>query len=163
MGSQKPKSGSVPPETTPRIPLTYVHAREIDTYYELSRAGILSLPWSIRSKLKAHNSSARVRITTDQKTRDVVGKIIKVCLANLDVHSPHTEFDYRVSVNFEKQLGDEWRGLVVPTAAKAKPSRRNNDRLSYKHLAYQINLSRVTSPGVKKVGPQISIVDPFHS
>lgn len=165
MGSQKPKSDSVSSQTTPRIPMTYVHAHEIDTDYELSGAGVLSLPWSMRSWLKSHYSRARVLVTTDQKTGNFVRAIIKVCLANLDVYSPHTKFDYRVSINLEKNLGGEWRSIVVQRApADVKPPHRINDRLNFKHLAYQIDLSQFTSPGANEVNkPALFIFEIFQS
>lgn len=150
MSSQKPKGDSASPTpTTPRIPMTYVHAHEIDTDYELSGASFRSLPWSIRSWLKSHNSRARVLVTTDRKTGTFIRGTIKVCLAHLDVYSPRTEFDYRVSINVEMPVGDEWRSMVA--AMDAKPPHRTNDRLSFKHLLYQIDLSRLTSPGANKV------------
>ncbi|MCJ1427990.1 mRNA-capping enzyme subunit beta, partial [Sticta canariensis] len=152
MASQKPKIDSASPTTTtPRIPMTYVHAHEIDTEYELSGASFLSLPWSIRAWLKSHHSRARVLVTTDEKTGAFIRGIIKVCLAHLDVYSPRTEFDYRVSINLEMPMGDEWRSMVAAAAATdVKPPHRNNDRLSFKHLLYQIDLSRFTSAGSNK-------------
>lgn len=147
--SQTAKGRVVTPHSKPRIPMSYVHTHESDTFYELSQAGMLGLPQSILHTLTArHSSKAKVRITTDQKTGNTLAKIVKVRLADLDVYSPSTEFDYRVSVNLEKNLEGEWRDLVEPAARNARRSDRNKDRVSYKHLAYQIDLTQVVSPEV---------------
>lgn len=144
--SQNPKGRPVTPHTIPRIPMSYVHTHESDTFYELSQAGILSLPPSILQTINSRHSKAKVRITTDQKTGNTLAKIVKVRLADLDVYSPGTEFDYRISINLEKNLEGDWHGLVEPMARNVRRSDRNKDRVSYKHLAYQIDLTQVISP-----------------
>lgn len=149
MGSQKLKSDSGSPQTAPRIPMTYAHKHEIETEYELSGASFLSLPWSIRSRLRSHNTRASVLVTTDRKTGAFIRGIVKVCLANLDVYSPQTALDYRVSVSLEMQVGDEWRSMVAAAGATTPP--RTNDRLCFKHLIYQIDLSLRTSQGANQV------------
>ena len=148
--SQNPRGRSVTPHTKPRIPMAYVHTHECDTFYELSQAGMLSLPQSILHTLNSNlrNSKAKVRITTDPKTGNTLAKIVKVRLGDLDVYSPNTEFDYRISINLEKNLEGDWRDLVDPTARNVRISDRNKDRVSYKHLAYQIDLTQVVSPEV---------------
>lgn len=146
--SQNPKGRPVAPNTKPRIPMAYVHTHECDTSYELSQAGLLSLPQSILQTINLRHSKPKVRITTDQKTGNTLAKIVKVRLADLDVYSPKTDFDYRVSVNLEKNLEGDWRDLVEPMARNVKRSDRNKDRVSYKHLAYQIDLTQVMSSEV---------------
>lgn len=148
--SQNPRGRSVTPHTKARIPMAYVHTHECDTFYELSQAGMLSLPQSILHTLNSslRNSKAKVRITTDQKTGNTLAKIVKVRLGDLDVYSPNTEFDYRISINLEKNLEGDWHDLVDPTARNVRTSDRNKDRVSYKHLAYQIDLTQVISPEV---------------
>lgn len=146
--SQNPKGRPVTPHTIPRIPMSYVHTHESDTFYELSQAGILSLPQSILQTINSRHSKAKVRITTDQKTGNTLAKIVKVRLADLDVYSPGTEFDYRISINLEKNLEGNWHELVEPMARNVRRSDRNKDRVSYKHLAYQIDLTQVISPEV---------------
>lgn len=149
--SQNPKGRSATPQTKPRIPMSYIHTHESDTFYELSQTGILSLPQSILhtlNSLNSRHSKAKVRITTDQKTGNTLAKIVKVRLADLDVYSPSTVFDYRISINLEKNLEGDWRDLVEPMARNVRRSDRNKDRVSYKHLAYQIDLTQVISPEV---------------
>ena len=148
MESQNPKGRSVPPHTKLRIPMSYVHTHECDTFYELSQAGILALPQSIFHTLNSRHSKAKVRITTDQKSGNTLAKIVKVRLADLDVYSPSTNFDYRISINLEKNLDDNWRDLVEPMARNVRKADRMKDRVSYKHLAYQIDLTQVVSPEV---------------
>jgi hypothetical protein len=140
------KAGAKPAEfpTTPRIPMTYVHTRETDHFYELSQTVELTLPPSIRARLNPRHNKAKVRVTTDQKTGKELAKIIKVRVADLDVYSPTTVFDYRISVNLEMKYNGDVRDLVEVTEGGRKMPERNKDRMTYKHLAYQIDLTQVT-------------------
>ena len=124
--------------------MTYVHTKERDTFYELSQSGQLSLPASIRSQLNPRHNKAKVRITTDQDSR-VLAKIIKVRVADIDIYSPRTAFDWRVSVNLEMNFDGDMKDLVEVQEGHKRPD-RNKDRVSYKHLAYQIDLTQVTTP-----------------
>lgn len=131
----------------PRIPMDYKHTREIDTFYELTQAGALALPQSIASGLNInprHANKSKVRITTDQKTGKVLAKIIKARVADIDIYSPMTLFDWRISVNVEMDYKGEMTDLVEPQTRDGKQADRNKDRMSYKHLAYQIDLTQVT-------------------
>jgi len=142
--SQPPKQPAtkvvIPPK--PRIPMSYVHTKECDAFYELSQAGHLSLPPSIRAQLNPRHR-AKVRITTDQKTGKELAKIVKARVADLDIYSPRTAFDWRVSVNLEMNYDGDMRDLVETTDG-GKRADRNKDRMSYRHLAYQIDLTQVT-------------------
>lgn len=133
-------------ENQPRVPINYRHTRECDSFYELSASGLNNLPLAIRNSLNSRRQNAKVRITTDQQTGATLAQIVKVRLADLDVYSPNTEFDYRVSINLEANLTGNWRDFVIPTALSVKGSERRKDRMSYKHLAYQIDLTQVKSP-----------------
>lgn len=135
-------------ENQPRVPINYRHTRECDSFYELSASGLNNLPLAIRNSLNSRRQNAKVRITTDQQTGATLAQIVKVRLADLDVYSPNTEFDYRVSINLEANLTGNWRDFVIPTALSVKGSERRKDRMSYKHLAYQIDLTQVKSPDV---------------
>ncbi|MCJ1366363.1 mRNA-capping enzyme subunit beta [Acarospora aff. strigata] len=142
--SQPPKQptakGAMPPK--PRIPMSYVHTKECDAFYELSQAGHLALPPSIRAQINPRHR-AKVRITTDQKTGKELAKIVKARVADLDIYSPRTAFDWRVSVNLEMNYDGDMRDLVETTEG-GKRADRNKDRMSYTHLAYQIDLTQVT-------------------
>ena len=128
--------------------MTYVHTRETDNFYELTQAAELALPSSIRSHFNPRHNKAKVRITTDQKTGRELAKIIKVRLSDLDVYSPRTPFDWRVSVNLEMRFDGDSRDLVEMNEAGRRAPERNKDRLTYRHLAYQIDLTQVTMADV---------------
>lgn len=128
--------------------MSYIHTYESDTFYELSQSGTLSLPASIRSLLNPRNNKAKVRVTTDQKTGKEIAKIVKVRIADLDIYSPKTAFDWRISVNLEMSLYGDMKDLVEPLGRNARRADRNKDRMSYKHLAYQIDLTQVTTADV---------------
>ena len=122
--------------------MSYVHTKECDAFYELSQAGHLALPPSIRAQINPRHR-AKVRITTDQKTGKELAKIVKARVADLDIYSPRTAFDWRVSVNLEMNYDGDMRDLVETTEG-GKRADRNKDRMSYTHLAYQIDLTQVT-------------------
>lgn len=129
--------------------MSYVHTYESDSFFELSQSGILILPASIRAELHhARVPKAKIRVTVDQKTGKEIARIVKVRCADLDVYSPRTPFDWRVSVNIEMSVdGDLWN-MVDPSSTNGKRHERNKDRMSYRHLAYQIDLTQVTSSEV---------------
>lgn len=135
----------------PRVPMEYKHTRETDTFYELTQAGALALPQSIASGLNTvpRHGKSKVRITTDQKTGKVLAKIIKARVADIDIFSPRTLFDWRISVNVEMDFKGEMTDLVEPQTRDGKQADRNKDRMSYKHLAYQIDLTQVVSSEVR--------------
>lgn len=131
--------------------MSYKHTYETDTFYELSQAGALQLPRSIASGVQYNARAAnkpKVRVTTDQKTGKEIAKIIKARVADIDVYSPRTAFDWRISVNVEMNFDGEMRGLVETDRRDGKKADRNKDRMSYKHLAYQIDLTQVTPADV---------------
>lgn len=125
--------------TPPRVQLSYAHKKERDTFYEVSPE---ELPPVIRSNLNPRHKP-KVRVTTDQNTGEVLAKIIKCRVADMDVYSPRTPFDWRVSVNLEMEYGGDIRNLPVVDASKGGRGERNKDRMSYRHLAYQVDLTQV--------------------
>lgn len=142
--TSKAQSGLVQPAGQPRIPMSYVHTYESDSFFELSQSGVLSLPASIRAQLNPRQPKAKVRVTVDKKTGKEIARIIKVRLADIDVYSPCTAFDWRVSVNIEMNVDGDPRARIEPSSTDWKRPERNKDRMSYKHLAYQIDLTQVT-------------------
>ena len=123
--------------------MDYKHTREIDTFYNLSDNGVYKLPHSLNIS-PGPNNKAKVRITNDQKTGQVLAKIVKTRLADIDVYSPNDQVDWRVSVNVEIDLEGDVREYVDLDKQPTKQADRNKDRLSYKHQAYQIDLTQVT-------------------
>ncbi|MCJ1400541.1 mRNA-capping enzyme subunit beta [Xylographa trunciseda] len=138
-------SQTIGSSSKPRIPMNYIHTKECDTFYELSQAAELSLPPSIRAQINPRHNKAKVRVTTDQKTGRVLAKIIKVRVADLDVYNPGTPFDWRVSVNLEMNFTGDMGELVEVMEGGKRAPERNKDRMTYKHLAYQIDLTQVKS------------------
>lgn len=139
----KAQPGLAQPADRPRIPMSYVHTYESDSFFDLSQYGILSLPASIRAELHPRQPKAKVRVTTDKKTGKEIARIIKARVADIDIYSPNTVFDWRVSINIEMNVdGDIWN-MIEPSSMDRKRPERNKDRMSYKHLAYQIDLTQV--------------------
>lgn len=127
-----------------RIPLSYAHKKERDTFYEVNPS---ELPPVIRQNLNPRHKP-KVRVTTDQKTGEVLAKIIKCRVADIDVYSPRTTVDWRVSVNLEMEYEGDYRSLPIADAARGGRGERNKDRMSYRHLAYQIDLTQVAKAEV---------------
>ena len=138
------RSSSQETAEAPRIPLDYVHTRERDSFYELPADKYHILPSSIRDTLNSRHKT-RVRVTTDQKTGKVLKKIVKARIADMNVLSPSTAFDWRVSVNMEMPYtGDHEKLYPLGGGTTPADGDRNKDRLSYRHLIYQIDLTQVT-------------------
>jgi mRNA capping enzyme, beta chain len=146
MDSKSPKPDHSQPTSKPRIAMTYVHTRERDTFYELPPRTQMALPPSIRAQLNPRHR-AKVRVTTDQKSGKTLAKIIKARVADLDIYSPCTLFDWRISVNLEMEYDGEIEGLAEGGDGRGRAD-RNKDRMSYRHLAYQIDLTQVTPSDV---------------
>ncbi|MCJ1477984.1 mRNA-capping enzyme subunit beta [Lambiella insularis] len=139
-----PPGQSADLHTKPRVPMTYVHTRECDSFYELSQSGELALPPSIRAQINPRHNKPKVRITTDQKTGQVLAKIVKVRVVDLDVYNPRSQFDWRLSVNLEMNFEGNMNDLVGVMEGGKRAPERNKDRMTYRHLAYQIDLTQVS-------------------
>jgi len=131
------------PLRKPRIPMTYNHTHETDTQYGLSQQGSMQLPPTLTHGKK----QPKVRVTTDDKTGEILARIIKVPVADIHVYCPRTLFDWRISVNIEMDFNGDMSELVVMDKRDTKGDRKK-DRVSYKHLQYQIDLTQVTSSEV---------------
>ncbi|KAF3938813.1 hypothetical protein ABW19_dt0204309 [Dactylella cylindrospora] len=134
-----------PAITAPRIPLTYKHLRERDSFYEVPVEAIPLLPPSI-SRVPNYRHRLKLRITTDQKTGKVLNKIIKARIADLNVYSPKTAFDWRISINMEMPWHGDVEGLMPHGGGvQGGSGERNKDRLSYQHLCFSVDLTQVTA------------------
>lgn len=94
------------------------------------------------------SKNVRVRVTYDQKTREVLGKIIKARVADINIHMPSCPMDCRISINLEMN----WDGPVeeleqLGGSQLDRQPDRNKDRLSYTHGHYQVDLTQVTHSG----------------
>lgn len=143
--------------------MVYVHTHERDSFYELPASHMHTLPKILKEHLQHHRYKTKVRVTTDQRTGRVLNKIVKARIADCNVFSPMTRFDWRVSVNVEMPWAGDVEGLVpMPGADVNGPMGagggaggaggggdgvRLKDRMSYRHLAYQIDLTQVTDVG----------------
>lgn len=133
-----------------------MHTRERDTFYELPDSEISNLPLGLRNRMISVARKPRLRVTYDQKTGQVLARIVKIRVADLLVYSPRTPFDWRISVNAEvnwngdlnrlianeRHSGGLAHSAIMPTT-RSTASDRNKDRVSYKHQACQIDLTQV--------------------
>lgn len=92
-------------------------------------------------------------MTYDQKTNQILNKIIKARVADIDLHMPMAPMDCRISINLEMNWDGSLEELEQLSANKSdRQPDRNKDRLSYKQGHYQIDLTQVThavnGPGV---------------
>jgi hypothetical protein len=128
-----------------RVQVVYKHRREIDRFFELPPEMHNRIPGCVLSRLDSRNRNIKVRVTYDQKTREVLGKIIKARVADIDLHLPACPMDCRLSINLEMN----WEGSVeeleqLSVHQQERRSDRNKDRLSYRHGHYQVDLTQVT-------------------
>lgn len=135
---------SMPHVNPGRIPLSYAHKKERDIFYEVSPS---ELPPIIRHNLNPRHKP-KVRVTVDQRTGEILAKIVKCRVADLDVYSPSTCVDWRVSVNLEINYEGDVTHLPVVETTHGRGGERNKDRMSYRHLAYQVDLTQVAKSEV---------------
>ncbi|RYP05085.1 hypothetical protein DL764_004046 [Monosporascus ibericus] len=128
-----------------RLEVNYKHRREVDRFFELPTSQFIQrLPHCV-SALLPPSSTLKARVTYDQQTGNVLAKIIKGRVADLNVHFPHLPLDCRISVNLEWEWeGDAEEIVRGHIANRERQPDRNKDRLSYTHGFYQIDLTQVT-------------------
>lgn len=90
-----------------------------------------------------------MRITTNLDTKEVTAKIIKSRLVDFDIFSPRTQFDFRISISVESPWDGSEDWLITVDEAGGRRGDRQKDRVSYRHLAYQIDLTQVTYAAVR--------------
>jgi hypothetical protein len=122
----------------------YKHRREIDRFYELPASMNARLPHALQ-ELQSSKGPLKARVTFDQKTGDVLAKIVKARVHDLHLHLPMSPLDCRISVNLEW----DWDGPVEEITSNQLPNRdkvpdRNKDRLSYTQGHFQVDLTQVT-------------------
>ena len=145
-----------------RIPMSYNHRHETDSFHTLSPQGLDYLPPALASRTNqkgSHQRPPRLRITHDDKTpgRPIVARIVKLPIANLHIFNPGHNYDCRISINLEVNLASAsiaLDSLVLPfdhtTNLKEPPEvPRVKDRISYTHLAYSIDLTQVQRKGLE--------------
>lgn len=133
-----------------RVPMQYNHPRETDTFRTLSAAGIQALPKAFQQRPLGRE--LKLRTTTDHKTNQITARIVKIHIADLHIFNPQGDYDCRITMNLEVNLlrpdlhPDDL--IDPPTGANPAPPDRRKDRLSYKHLAYSVDLTRVDVNGL---------------
>ena len=139
-----------------RTRMSYVHLHERDSFYALSPYGQEALPSSLQRR---QNREPRVRITIDEDpkkephARNRPRRIVKVPINNLHIFNPHWNYDCRISINLEVNLDrpDLDPDALISQDPKQQQFRevdRKKDRVSYKHLAYSIDLTKVEREGL---------------
>lgn len=129
------------PESRSRVQVHYKHRREVDKYFDLAPPQRDLLPGCVRSLLR---HSPRARVTYDQRTKEVLAKIVKARVADLHIHMPNSPVDCRLSVNLEM----DWPGPVeeLETGGGGNAPRQK-DRLSYAQGNIQVDLTQVSMAG----------------
>lgn len=96
------------------------------------------------------NRHPSLRVTREQKTGQVVARIVKVKVADLHIMFPQCDLDCRITVNMEanydgpveqlEQIAQDGGGL------RGDKPERHKDRLSYTQGNYKVDLTQVTQP-----------------
>lgn len=143
--------------TTPgRKKIEYTHTRETDSFRTLNNTGLSLMPETLMKR----NRRPDLKLRTSKRDKDgaVTGRIVKLQLAQLQIHSPLDSYDVRISMNLEVNLDQpELDTMAItdnPTHDKPAQPDRKKDRVSYKHLACQTDLTRVDTPGL---GPKYEL------
>ncbi|EMC94805.1 hypothetical protein BAUCODRAFT_54011, partial [Baudoinia panamericana UAMH 10762] len=154
-----------------RVAVRYSHPRETDSFRTLSPLGHKFLPAAVKRHTSASGGGnsqrgLKLRTTTDNATGKVTARIVKVKVADLHIFNPGWEYDCRISLNLEANMLSRpdlppYEDLVVDETTPAEGSvgvgvgvgvgespDRNKDRLSYNHLCYRVDLTKVEVKGV---------------
>lgn len=133
----------------PRVPIHYKHRREIDKFFEIPPAMREQLPSCIQNLIPPKHT-VKVRVTHDQKTKEILAKIIKARIADINLYFPMCPLDCRLSINLEMTWDGSVEELERLSAGREGLPDRNKDRLSYSQSHYQMDLTQVTQmvPGL---------------
>lgn len=135
-----------------RISIAYEHPKQTDSFRVLSLAGLQALPPSVQRRKLPSTHDLKLRTTTDTATGRVLARIVKIPIAHLHIFNPLFDYDLRISINLEANLNlpDLHPDDLVQEATSDNllPPDRQKDRMSYKHLAYSIDLTRVDVKGI---------------
>lgn len=130
----------------PRVPVNYVHTREIDRFFRLPADAREHIHPALRQLMR---KDASIRVTTDRSGRPVA-KIVKVQIANMHIFLPMCDLDCRISVNVEIDFPGPVEGLeqIMQDGAGFRGDRpdRHKDRLTYTQGLYRVDLTQVTQP-----------------
>jgi polynucleotide 5'-triphosphatase len=135
--------------------LDYKHRYEVDSFAQLSAAGMDALPESAYKYLDP-NRQPRLRTSINERapagSDPVIARIVKIRLADLDIFCPQSPFDCRISINIEVDMhrpGLDFKAIVE--GADSKFGERKKDRLSYTHSVYSVDLTQVKGADGRKI------------
>lgn len=155
--------------TKGRVQMRYQHPKEIDSFQTLSEAGHAALPPSFRRRPLQKGRDLKLRTTTDQINGNITARIVKSHVADLHIYNPQFDYDCRITVNLEANMNRPelapFENLVVDAPGDATGYKREQagipdrkkDRLSYRHLAYSIDLTRVDVQGIAKYELELEV------
>lgn len=136
-----------------RARIDYKHTKEIDQFFELDQEGFNRLPQLTKQLIAQSGTRQRIRVTQDAKEGAGAPRaIIKHRIANLEISSPRTEWDYRIGINLEIQYPGPVNQLkpVVEPGKSVEGMKRHKDRVSYAWGgAFQVDLTQVSQDGRK--------------
>ncbi|KAI0170033.1 mRNA-capping enzyme subunit beta [Pestalotiopsis sp. NC0098] len=134
------------PHTKPyeHVPISYKHRREVDEFYELPPPLVARLP-SALTALQQSKQSVKGRVSRDQQTGEILAKIVKARVADLNIHLPMARLDCRISINLEWDWDGPAEELIRghPTSRDRQPDRAK-DRMSYSQGHFQVDLTQVS-------------------
>lgn len=132
----------------------YKRERESDEFYELTAEGRKALPPALAPWLNSSRYPPKVRKTFLIETQEMKEQIIKSRIADLEVYNPSTPFDYRISLSLEAPWHGDSSHLV---AAPNNDRDRQKDRLSYRHMYNQIDLTQISYPQSAKKEHELEV------
>jgi hypothetical protein len=136
-----------------RTVIGYDHQHEYDEFFDLTDEGRKNLPQSILTWLNPRHKP-RVRRTIDEASGHLKAQIIKSRIADVDIYNPGTDFDYRISISIESP----WEGDPSWLSEMTDGGRdRKKDRMSYRHMAYQIDLTQVSHPNSPEMEHELEV------
>jgi len=134
-GASRSASNGATPSKHKRIPVSYKHTKQLDSTYAFPG--------------ETSRLAQKIRVTTNAQGK-VLATITKENMGHLNIYSPRTAFDWRVSINNERKgISRSLRVhtnrilVVLPQGVELK-SERWKDRLTYIHQHCQIDLTQVT-------------------
>lgn len=124
--------------------ILFDHPKENDEFFALSEEGKAHLDPGLLQWI--HNSANRsrgeikVRRTVDKGTYEPKRTIIKTRIADMEIYNPNFQFDYRISISLET----DWKGRDEWLVRLPESRGRNKDRMSYRHMMFQVDLTQVS-------------------
>ncbi|KAK6441884.1 mRNA-capping enzyme subunit beta [Oleoguttula sp. CCFEE 5521] len=129
-----------------REPMRYRRIEQTDSSHHINATGLSLIPAAL--KQYTNTRPPRLRISHDKATQSLKAAIIKLPVSNLHIHAPDGAYDCRISINIELSFLPLLAAAqlkvddIIDHGAPAEPSRQKN-RMNYKHLAYDIDLTAV--------------------